>query len=131
MDNHDTYRRDESDDVGRADTEDCTTTGSFSDHDVDDGSVFISRMYYRLVDGEMGTFEPTKSFFDAIESAFIWAYIETVDEDGVPDHVLAAIGDGRVFTEREFEEAADADLRTEVLPAFYEHVAGFHCAYQE
>lgn len=28
------------------------------------------------------------------------------------------------------DETPDADVRTEVLPAFYQRVAGFHCAYR-
>ncbi|ERH10412.1 MAG: hypothetical protein J07HX64_02186 [halophilic archaeon J07HX64] len=109
--------------------EECTTTGSFTDHDIEDGSTLIQRSYYRLADGDRTEFEPTGSFFDALESAFIWAYLGTVRENSVPEHVEAAIDDARALTAEEFEDQ-EADLRTEVLPAFYRHLAGFHCAYR-
>ncbi|MEF8973443.1 MAG: hypothetical protein V5A15_01025 [Haloarcula sp.] len=109
----------------------CTTTASFADHGLDDGSVLISRTYNRIAaDGEP-TFEPTPEFFDTLEAAFIWAYIGTIDEPGVPPHVEAAIEDAREFTRQEFEDVSDADLRTEVIPTFYQQVAGFHCAYRD
>jgi len=47
--------------------EECTTTESFADHGLDDGSVLISRTYNRIAaDGEP-TFEPTPEFFDTLE----------------------------------------------------------------
>ncbi|EMA07709.1 hypothetical protein SAMN05443574_10692 [Haloarcula vallismortis] len=111
--------------------EECTTTESFADHGLDDGSVLISRTYNRIAaDGEP-TFEPTAAFFDTLEAAFIWAYIGTIDEPGVPPHVEAAIEDARAFTRREFANDPDADLRTDVIPTFYQQVAGFHCAYRD
>lgn len=109
---------------------DCTTTRSFADHEIVDGTRLIQRSYYRLVEGGVGEFEPTDAFFDALESAFIWAYLGTVDEPGVPDHVAAAIDDARAATAEEFADRPDADLRTAVLPTFYSHAAGFHCAYR-
>jgi hypothetical protein len=36
----------------------------------------------------------------------------------------------RVFTEDEFADDPDADLRTDVIPTFYLYVASFHCAYR-
>ncbi len=108
----------------------CTTTGSFADHDIEDGSTLIQRSYYRLSDAGRAEFEPTASFFDALESAFIWAYLGTVRENGVPEHVEAAIDDARALTAEEFTDR-EADLRTEVLPAFYRHLTDFHCAYRE
>jgi hypothetical protein len=108
----------------------CTTTGSFADHDIEDGSTLIQRSYYRLSDAGRAEFEPTASFFDALEAAFIWAYLGTVRESGVPEHVEAAIDDARALTAEEFTDR-EADLRTEVLPAFYRHLADFHCAYRE
>ncbi len=111
-------------------SEECTTTESFADHDIEDGSTLIQRSYYRLSDANRGEFEPTASFFDALESAFIWAYLGTVRENSVPEHVEAAIDDARALTAEEFTDR-EADLRTEVLPAFYRHLAEFHCAYRE
>jgi hypothetical protein len=112
-------------------TEECTTTGSFADHDIEDGSTLIQRTYYRLSDADRTEFEPTASFFDALESAFIWAYLGTVRESEVPDHVEAAIDDARAHTAAAFADRPDADLRTDVIPAFYRHLADFHCAYRE
>jgi hypothetical protein len=110
---------------------DCTTTESFADHDIEDGSALIERTYYRLSEASVSEFESTASFFDALESAFIWAYLGSVEENGVPTHVEAAIDDARAFTREEFAEDDDPDLRTEVVPTFYRYAAGFHCAYRE
>jgi hypothetical protein len=108
----------------------CTTTESFTDHDIEDGSTLIQRSYYRLAEADRTEFEPTEPFFDALESAFLWAYLGTVRESGVPDHVEAAIDDARAHTVAEFADRPDADLRTDVIPAFYRHLADFHCAYR-
>jgi len=122
----------ERDELRANDSDDeCTTTGSFADHDIEDGSRLVQRTYYRMADAEMAEFAPTESFFDALESAFIWAYLDSVDGNAVPDHVEAAIDDARAMTAQEFAEQPDADLRTDVLPTFYTHAAGFHCAYRE
>lgn len=108
--------------------DDCSTTNSFGDHGIGDGETLIRETYRRL-DGR--SFSPTEAFFDSLTSAFIWAYLGEVDEPGVPAHVQAAIDDARLFTLEEFEDAPDADLRTQVIPSFYQRVAGFHCAYRD
>ena len=113
------------------DRTECTTTGSFADHDIEDGSRLIQRTYYRLTAGAYDEFEPTAAFFDALEAAFVWAYLGSVDERQVPDHVGAAIDDATAFTREEFADRPDADLRTNIVPAFYHHAAGFHCAYRD
>lgn len=110
---------------------DCTTTESFSDHGIDDAADLVTQTYYRLKAGEQDQFTPDDSFFDRLESAFIWAYLGSVDEPGVPAHVQMAIEDARWFTQDEFEDRPDADLRTEVIPAFYQRIAGFHCVYRD
>jgi len=110
-------------------TEECTTTESFVDHDIEDGSALVQRTYYRLAAAGV-EFVPEESFFDALESAFIWAYLETVEDNGVPDHVEAAIDDAKAVTAAEFADRPDADLRTDVVQTFYGNVAGFHCAYR-
>jgi hypothetical protein len=120
----------ESNSVHGGGDEECTTTGSFADHDIADGSQLIEGTHYRLVAAGMSEFTPSPSFFDALESAFIWAYLGSVEERGIPDHVEAAIDDARVFTVQEFADRPEADLRTEVVPAFYRHAAAFHCAYR-
>lgn len=109
----------------------CTTTRSFDDHGIDDGSTLIQRTYYRLAAETSSTFEPTAEWFDRIEAAFVWAYLATVEGSDVPRHVEAAIDDARALTAESFADRADADLRTDVLPSFYRHVAGFHCAYRD
>jgi len=109
----------------------CTTTESFSDHGIDDAVDLVTQTYYRLQAGEQDQFSPDESFFDRLESAFIWAYLGSVDEPGVPPHVQMAIEDARWFTREEFENWPNADLRTDVIPAFYQRVAGFHCIYRE
>lgn len=88
----------------------------------------IREAYHRL-DGR--SFSPTEAFFDSLTSAFIWAYLGEVDEPGIPTHVQAAIDDARLFTLEEFEGDPDTALRTQVIPAFYQRVAGFHCAYRD
>lgn len=110
--------------------DDCTTTTSFSDHGLSDGEALIRDTYYRLVDGGTTAFEPTTAFFDRLEAAFVWSYFGATDERGVPPHVEAAIEDARARTREAFADDADADLRTVVIPAFYQRVAGFHCLYR-
>ncbi len=108
---------------------DCTTTGSFSDHGVDDGVDLVTRTYYRF--REAGDRESGPgSFFDRLESAFVGAYLDAVDEPEVPTHVELAIDDARALTEEAFGDPPDADVRTEIVPAFYRRVAGFHCRYR-
>lgn len=109
---------------------DCTTTGSFADHGIDDGAALITDTYYRLVAAGRPAFEPTAAFFDRLESAFVWAYLGAVEERGVPAHVEMAIADARELTREEFAGRPGADVRTEVLPAFYRRVAAFHCRYR-
>ena len=109
--------------------EDCTTTSSFRDHGVGDGVDLITKTYYQLRESGDREFAPTQTFFDRLESAFVWAYLGSVEEPGVPPHVEMAIEDARALTREQFDDRPDADLRTEVIPAFYRRVAGFHCRY--
>jgi len=44
---------------------------------------------------------------------------------------LAAVEDARALTREEFVDQPDADLRTDVIPAFYRRVADFHCVYRD
>lgn len=104
----------------------CTTTGSFADHDIEDGARIVQRTSYRLAEGNGAEFAPTETFFDALETAFIWAYLASADENGISDHVAAAIDDASAFTTREFADREDADPRTEALTTFYRHAARFH-----
>jgi len=111
--------------------DDCTTTESFSDHGIGDGADLVTRTYYRLQAGERRAFSPNEDFFDRLESAFVRAYLGSAEEGDVPAHVEMAIEDARALTHEEFEDRPAADLRTEVVPAFYRRVAGFHCVYRE
>ena len=110
---------------------DCTTTGSFDDHGIDDGSELIRRTYYRLAADDDGAFEPTERFLDRLADAFTRAYLTVTDSYELPAHVAAAVDDARVWTGAEFADEPDADLRGTVIPAFYRHAAGFHCAYRD
>ena len=110
--------------------DDCSTSGSFSDHGIDDGSELVSDTHFRLLDAGVEEFEPSDAFFDALESAFVWAYLGSVDEAGVPPHVEYATSDARAAVEAEFADQADADVRTDVVQSFYRNVAGFHCAHR-
>jgi len=112
-------------------TGDCTTTGSFDDHGIDDGSELIRRTHYRLVADGDGAFEPTERFLDRLADAFTRAYLTATDAYELPPHVAAAIDDARVWVGAEFADEPDADLRATVIPAFYRYAAGFHCAYRD
>lgn len=125
----DDHRDDWKPDDGHAD--DCTTTNSFSDHSIVDGADLVTETYYRLQEPDRREFTPSDAFFDRLESAFIWAYLGSVDEPGVPSHVELAIDDARALTREEFDDQPAADLRTDVVPAFYRRVAGFHCRYRD
>lgn len=117
------------DDSERDASADCTTTTSFADHGLADGSTLIRETYFRLLESGT-TYEPTAAFFERLESAFIWAYLSTTGETGIPPHVEAAIADARSRTRESYHGTPDSDLRTEVIPAFYQRVAGFHCIYR-
>lgn len=119
-------------DAERTDAADdeCTTTRSFDDHGIDDGSDLIRRTYYRLVADGDGTFEPTDRYVDRLADAFRRAYLTETGTYAVPPHVAAAIDDARARVGAEFADESDADLRTRVIPAFYRHAAGLHCAYR-
>lgn len=110
---------------------DCKTTDSFTDHGIGDGSDLVTKTYYRLREAESREFSPNEAFFDRLESAFVWAYLGSVEEAEIPPHVEMAIDDARALTHEEFDDRPNADLRTDVVPAFYRRVAGFHCLYRE
>lgn len=112
-------------------TDDCTTTGSFNDHGIDDGSDLIRRTHYRLVADDWDTFEPTEQFLDRLADAFTRAYLTTTDAYELPPRVAAAVDDVRAWVEAEFTDEPETDLRGEVIPAFYRYAAGFHCAYRD
>jgi hypothetical protein len=109
----------------------CTTTGSFTDHGVTDGSDLILQTYYRLLDDGVAQFSPTEEFFDHLVDSFRRIYLLSAEEGAVPDHVAAAIDDARVWTAKEYADEPEADLREEVLPTFYQQAAAFHCQYRE
>lgn len=125
MRNSDTDERDEDIDGN------CTTTASFDDHGVDDGSDLIRQTYDRLAADDDGTFEPTDRFFDRLADAFMRSYLTATGEFSLPDDVAPAIDDARTWTAIDFADEQDADLRTQVVPTFYQYAAGFHCTYRE
>lgn len=108
----------------------CSTTNSFADHGVPDGIDLVTDTYHRLTGPDRPDYAPTEGFFERLEEAVLWAYLGAVEEPGVPAHVAAAIDDAKVLTRAEFEDDPGADLRTDVVPAFYQRVAAFHCAYR-
>lgn len=44
---------------------------------------------------------------------------------------MIAVDDARELTSEEFRDRPDADLHTEVIPAFYRWFAGFHGTYRD
>lgn len=111
-------------------SDDCATTTSFADHGVQDGTDLVTATHRRLTAPGVPEYAPTAAFFQRLEEAFLWAYLGAVEEAGVPPHVEAAVADARALTHAEFADAPDADLRTDVVPAFYQRVASFHCTYR-
>jgi hypothetical protein len=106
---------------------DCTTTGSFGPYGVHDGSVLVRRIGRLLADTD-GEGPYTTGTFDRLERAFRLAFAAETGVEELPAPVAAALADASHFT-RERYLGATADLRTEVVPAFYRELAGFHCAY--
>jgi hypothetical protein len=105
----------------------CTTTRAFDVYGVPDGSVLV-RTTHRLVhEADRGTV--TDETLEFVAAAFRAAFLEHAAVDSLPPDVDAAVEDARHFTGERFV-ASEADLRTELLPAFYREVAGFHCAYR-
>lgn len=111
--------------------DDCSTTNSFADQGVPDGTDLVTETYYRLAGPDRPDYAPTGAFFERLEEAFLWAYLGAVAEPGVPAPIEAAIDDAKVLTRAEFEDDPDADLRTDVVPAFYQRIASFHGAYRD
>jgi hypothetical protein len=112
-------------------TDECSTTASFTDHGIEDGSILVKTTYRLLAGDGEPEYEPSEEFFDRLAQAFTWAYLGNVEDEEIALGVEAAIDDARVLTAQEFADVEDADLRTEVIPAFYQRVAGFHCAYRD
>jgi hypothetical protein len=109
---------------------DCSTTKSFDDHGLGDGSRLIRRTCYRLLDGGTTAFEPSDRFDDRLESAFIRTDIGATDDWELPPLVEAPVDGGLARTKDAFGDRPNGDLRTEVVPAIYQRVAGYHCAYR-
>lgn len=110
---------------------DCTTTNSFDDHEIEDGIDLITRTYTRLIRRDLPPFRPTQEYFEWIEVAFLRTYLDLDPTGRIPNDVATAIDDAKEVTYGEFIDRPDADLRTEVLPTFYQQMAGFHCKYRE
>jgi hypothetical protein len=95
---------------GERGAEEWTTTGSSSDHGGGNGVDLPTRAYYRLRSADRREFEPNERFFDQLESAFIWAYLGSADEPGIPSYVYIAIEEARSHTVSRFTDRPDADL---------------------
>ncbi|MFB6177397.1 MAG: hypothetical protein ABEI99_09690, partial [Halobaculum sp.] len=51
------------------------------------------------------------------------------DTDKLPPAVVAALDDAAAAI-RDTHDGESLDLRTELLPSFYQETAGYHCAYR-
>jgi len=119
------------DTVGPTDPgEACSTTESFADHGIEDGTALLEGTHRRLSAPGVPAFDGSVAAYDRLESAFLWAYLATTGQTAVPADVLAALDDARAATAAALADTADPDLRTEVVPTFYRQAAGFHCAYR-
>ncbi|MDY6818113.1 MAG: hypothetical protein SVG88_05565 [Halobacteriales archaeon] len=110
----------------------CSTHArAFVDHSIDDGTDLIARTYYALAATGDRTPEPSPVYADRIANAFRKAFIQSADVPLVPEPVDAAIEEASDLLVHRILDNPDADLRTELLPAFYRTVARTYCAYLE
>ena len=108
----------------------CSTHASaFAGHGIDDGTDLIVRTYYALAADGYRTPAPDVAFADRVATAFRRAYIRTATVPLVPEPVDAAVDGATDVVVHRVLDDPDADLRTEILPAFYRAVAGAYCAH--
>lgn len=108
-------------------TKACATKGAaFVDYGIPDGTDLIHRTYYALRDGD-GEFEPSPASFDRLTATFEVAFVRAADLPLVPEPVEAAIADAGATTADAFLDRSAADLRYDLLPAFYGAVAEAYC----
>lgn len=108
----------------------CSTrAGAFSSHGVADGAGLITRTYYALVASDHDTPRATAEFADEVAAAFRLAFIRKATVPLVPEPVDAAIEQATDRIVHRLLDEPDADLRTDILPAFYRAVADTYCAH--
>jgi len=108
----------------------CSTrTAAFIHHGIDDGVDLVARTYYELADDGHRNPEPTTEFAERVASAFRGAFVRNAPVPLVPDPVDAAIDEATDTLVHRVLDDPDADLRTEILPAFYRDVASAYCAH--
>lgn len=108
----------------------CTTrTTAFIDHGIEDGSELVSRTYYALVASSHDTPEMSSEFADHVARAFRRSFIRRAAIPLVPEPVDAAIEQSSDIVVHRLLDDQDADLRTDILPAFYQAVANTYCAH--
>lgn len=109
----------------------CDTTTAFDGYGIPDGVDLVHRTRYRLLATGDAEFEPTVEFLARIDRAFRSAYIQAAEVPLVPEPLDAALADATALTAEAYAEEPDADLRGEVLPAFYATLVGLFCTYLE
>jgi hypothetical protein len=106
----------------------CSTTDSFANYGITDGSDLISRAA-RALGSTRQDVTVTPELTSGVESAFRTAFLAESDDGTLPSTVTAALDDAAVLVVDRFG-GETRDLRTDVLPAFYREFAGYHCAYR-
>lgn len=109
----------------------CDTTSAFDTYGIPDGVDLVHRTRYRLLATGDASFEPTRAFLDRVDRAFRAAYIHSAEVPLVPEPLDAALEDVAALTAEEYADEPDADLRGEVLPAYYGTLVGLFCRYLE
>ncbi len=110
--------------------DECTTTLSFADHGIDDGHALLTGTYARYRNQADEPFTATDEDLDRLEVAFIRTYLDELGAGTVDDHVRAALDDTLAEMREQYAEADDPDLRTDVIPTFYQQLAAYHCDYR-
>lgn len=102
---------------------------AFVEYGIHDGADIVHRTYYRLV--RNGDRRPAASseFVDRLASAFRTAFVRGADTPLVPESIEAAIEEASGTIAHRLLDDPDADLRTDVVPAFYRAVARAYCAH--
>lgn len=110
----------------------CSThTAAFTDHGITDGTDLVSRTYYTLSTNGHRTPEATSEFADQVAMAFRQAFIRSAAVPLVPEPIDVAIDEATNVIIHHVLDDSDADLRTEILPAFYQTVASTYCSHLE
>lgn len=109
----------------------CTTRdNAFAGYHIPNGADLVSATWYQLLDRGYEAFEPTETFADELGKAFRTAFVRTAPVPIVPEPVDEAVVDATTITAYEYSHRSEADLRTVVLPEFYQTVADLYCDYR-